>query len=699
MAQVTCSRCFTVFEAEDGSPGAAPLCPACARRAPAAARLPIAPLEGGRRAPRARGGRRIGRLALAAGAVALLAGGAAAWVLLRRPAEAPAAPTVVELRVAEWRTAGLLPAQALRDAGLATARVEAGLAALAADLPPRTTEALRSFREALAAAPRRADAAIAGYATAFAESVGEDASGAELRATHDMVHDALAAGPRPDLQAAYARLLLLVPSPANDAEALAVATKAVAAAPRDASARLALGLAEARQDPAGAARLLEEAAAALPADRRLLTAAARARWAAGDAAQALALADRRLALDPAAPGALALRAEVLAASDRIADARAVLERWAAAEPSAALPHLLLARLAYQRDDDLATARRHLDAALERRPDDFTAARALAHRSAVELAAGDTAAAEAAVAEALRRVPASAPARFQAAVLAFRRGDAPGLRESAGVLGERAGAVVAKLLAARSAELSGTDEEAQQAYATLVALAPRDPSVLLATAGALARMRSGGPAVDVARRALERDVVEGRLRHPPTDYWEGAAPLVEASRRLEVIASVESRGGATAFAGAAACEVLLGRTVAAERLAKLAAAASPQAPAPHALLAQVALDRGDARRALAHAAAAVEARALDPVALVARARALEGLGRNLDAEQAYRAAAEAGADLVTPRLGLARLLARRGETREAAGLLEPLLREDPSLAEVRGALLLLAPTTPPKPAAP
>jgi tetratricopeptide (TPR) repeat protein len=689
MTQVTCSRCFAVFEAEDGSPGAAPLCPACARRSPAAARLPIAPLEGARKAPRARAARRRGRLAVAAAGVILVAGGAG-WALLRRPAaESPSAPTVVDLRVAEWRSAGLLPAQAVRDPGLATARVDAGLAALAADLPARTTEALRAFREALALSPRRLDAAIGGYATAFAESVGEDASGAELRATHDMVHDALAAGPRPDLQAAYARLLLLVPSPANDAEALAVATKAVTAAPRDGSARLALGLAQARQDPAGAARFLEEAAAALPSDRRLVTAAARARWAAGDAAGALALADRRLALDPAHPGALALRAEVLAASERVVDARAALERWAAAEPSSALPHLFLARLAYQHDDDLAAARRLLDAALERRPDDFTAARALAHRAAVELAAGDTAAAETAVAEALRRVPASAPARFQAAVLAFRRGDAPRLRESAGVLGDRAGAVVARLLAARSAELSGTDEEAQQAYAGLIAAAPRDPSVLLSAAGALARMHAGGSAVEAARRALERDVVEGRLHHPPTDFWEGPVPLVEASRRLEAIASVESRGGATAYAGAAACEVLLGRTVAAERLAKLAAAAAPQSPAPHVLLAQVALDRGDPRRALASAEAAVEARALDPVALVARGRALEGLGRNLDAEQAYRAAAEAGPELVTPRIGLARLLARRGDTREASALLEPLLREDPSLAEVRGALLAQA----------
>jgi tetratricopeptide (TPR) repeat protein len=135
-------------------------------------------------------------------------------------------------------------------------------------------------------------------------------------------------------------------------------------------------------------------------------------------------------------------------------------------------------------------------------------------------------------------------------------------------------------------------------------------------------------------------------------------------------------------------VLLGRTVAAERLARLAAAAAPQSPAPAALLAQIALDRGDARRALAHAGAALEGNPLDAPSLAARARALEALGRNLDAEKAYRAAMEAGPDLATPRLALVRLLARRGGTAEAAALVAALLREDPGLPEARGALLAL-----------
>jgi tetratricopeptide (TPR) repeat protein len=705
MAEVTCSRCFTVFEGEDGSPGGAPLCPACARRSPAPARLSTGG-KAGPRAARRRAPVRWGRILALTAVVGAAAGGggAALWYLARRPAPpARLPPTLVDEQVRAWVDAGLLPAAQAPDPGGAGVRLEAGARALAADLPARTAEALRAYREAIALAPRRAEAAVAGYATAFAEAAGDDADGAELRVTHQMVRGALAAGARPDLLAAFARLLLLVPSPANDAEAVRVATTAVTAAPADPGARLALGLALLRGDPGAAARVLEEAAAAAPDDRRLLSAAARARWASGDAPAALALAARRLAQDPGHAGALALRAEILAASDRLADAREALQRWAAADPGAAQPHLLLAVLAYQRDDDLAVARRHLDAALSRKPDDFTAARALAHRAAVELAAGDAAAAEAAVSEALRRVPGSGPARYQAAVLAFRRGDAAGLRQSAGVLGDRAGAVRAKLLAARSAELSGTDDEAQQAYLAVVQLAPRDPALALSVAGALGRLRASGPALDAARRALARDVAEGRLHRPPTDYWEGPAALVEASRRLEAIGRTEPRAAAVAYGGAAACEVLLGRTVAAERLVKLAAYASPQAVAPQALFAQIALDRGDPRRGLARVDAALEARPGNAVLLAIRGRALEGLGRNADAEQALRLAVEAGPDLLTPRLALARLLARRGEAAEARSLLVPMLRDDPDLAEARGTLLAVAApvaaAAAPKPAAP
>jgi tetratricopeptide (TPR) repeat protein len=631
--------------------------------------------------------RRSRGAAIAAGSAAVVAVGvAAALLLLRREPPAPPPPTAVEACIEAWREAGLLPATQRHDAVLAAARLEAGAAALAADHPARTTEALRAFREALALSPRRSDAAIAGYATAFAEAAGEDVGGTELRAVHEMVRAALADGPHPDLQAAYARLLLLVPRDANVAEARAVAARALAVAPADPSARLALGLAQLPADPAAAARLLEDAAAAAPGDRRLLTAAARARWAAGDGPGALALAARRLALDPGHPASLALRADVLAASDRVDEARAALERWGTADPASPLPPLLLARIAYQRGDDLRGARRLLEAALARGPDDFVAARALAHRAALELASGDVPAAEAAVAQALQRVPASAPARWQAALLAYRRGDARALRESAGVLGDRGGPLAARILGARLAELSGTDEEAREAYLGLAAAVPRDPAALLSIAGALARLRAGGPALEVARRALERDLVEARLRRPPTDTWEGQAALVEASRRLEGIARVESSGDAVAYAAAAACELLLGRTVAAERLARLSAAASPQSLAPFAILAQVALDRGQARQALSLASAAVDAHPREPIALEVRARALEALGRNLDAERDHREAAEAGPDLVTPRLALARLLSRRGEAAESRALLEALLREDAGLAEARGALL-------------
>jgi tetratricopeptide (TPR) repeat protein len=635
---------------------------------------------------------RRARASLAIATVALLlAGAAAAFFLWRREPPLPPPPSALEAQLDAWREAGLLPPAAKRDAAAAADRLREAQAALAADLPSRTADALRLFREALALFPYRSDAAIAGYATAFAETSGEDPDGAALRGAHEIVRAALADGPHPDLLAAYARLLLLVPGEANVAEALAVARQATSIAPGDPGARLALALATQPADPAGAGRQLEEAWAAAPTDRRLLGAAARARWAAGDAVGALALADRRLALDPGHPGALGLQADVLAACDRIEEARAVLARWDAADPRSPLPPLLLARIAYQREGDLAQARRLLETALSRQPDDFVAARALAHRAAVEIASGDVPAAEGAVAQALARVPGSAPARFQAALLAFRRGDASALRESARGLGDRGGTLARRLLAARSAELSGTDEEAQEAYEAVAAAAPRDPAVLLGAAGALARLRAGGPALALAARALDRDVAEGRLRRAPTDFWEGPGPLAEASRRLEALARAESRGGAVAYAAAAAAELLLGRTVPAERLARLSAGASPQALAPLAILGQVALDRGKARQAVLLAEAAVEAHPHEPLALELRARVLEALGRSHDAERAHRDALEAGPDLVTPRLALARLLARRGAAPEARAILEPLVAQEPGLSEARGALAGLART--------
>lgn len=683
MPQVSCTRCFAVFEAEHGRPGLAPLCPACAPRAPAPA-LPAAPTTGAHRIRRRR--RRRGALAAVAAIGAAAAAGVA--LLLREPAPPPPPePTPIELQVAGWREAGLAPAAPV-DPSAAGVRAAEGWAALAADDPERTAAALRAFRAAIALAPDRAESAVAGFATAFADAAGDEPDGAELRVAHALVRAALEGAPdRPELLAASARLLLLAPGEANAAEALALASRAAAAAPRDGSARLAHGLARLGGDPAGAAVALEEALAAVPGDRRLRTAAARARWAAGDAAGALAHAAARLAQDRDHAAALALRADVELASERIADARATLARWEAAAPGSPLPPLRLARLAYQREDDPALARRLLEVALARRPGEFTAARILAHRAAVERAAGNPGAARAAVDEALRRVPASAPARFQAALLAFEREDAAALRESAGVLGDRAGPLPGRLLAARSAELSGTDEEAQQAYLALAAAAPRDPAVLLATAGALARVRSPGPALEVARRALGRDPAEGRLRRPPTDFWEGPAPLVEAARRLERIGRAEPSVAATAFAAAGACELLLGRTVAAERLARAAAAASPQAAVPTVLLAQVALDRGQPRAALRLLDPLLDLRPGDGVAHAVRARALEALGRGLDAEAAARRALEARPDLVTPRLALGRILARR-DPAAARAALEEALRADPTLAEARGALLAL-----------
>jgi len=620
----------------------------------------------------------------------VLAGIAAAGVALLprlRPAPAPErpAPTPIEERVLAWRAAGLVArAPPAREA--AEDDVARGRAALAADAPERTAEALALFREALAVDPRRLDA-VAGFAEAVADraDADPDADAEELRVAHELVRHARVVAPdRPDVLAAYARLLLAVPSAANDAEAFATAERAQRLAPADPSARLALGLAQARRDPLAAARQLVEGGGA---DRRLVSAAARLRWAAGDAAGALALADRRLEEDPGHAVALELRAEIEGAAGALDAARATLARFEAAAPRSPLPPLLLARLAYQDERDLAAARRLLDAALSRAPGEFVAARILAHRAAVARAAGDRAAADRDVAEALRRVPASAPARFQEAILAYERSDAAALRRAAGILGGRAGPVATALLAARSAELSGTIDEAAAAYAALAAAAPRDPAVLLGAAGALARQRAPGPALALARRALARDPVEARVRAAPTEFWEGGAPLADAARRLAGIAASEPRVASDALAAAAQAELLLGQTVQAERLARAASRASPQSAAPLVVLAQVALDRGSPTAALPLARAALPSGGAP--ARAALARAADALGRGDEAERLWREALRQAPDLVTARLAVGGLLARRGEAAPARALLEGVLAEDPAVAPARGALLALA----------
>jgi tetratricopeptide (TPR) repeat protein len=639
--------------------------------------------------------RRRRRLPLAglAGAAALVAVAVGLWVALREPAPPPGPPPPdpVEVLVARWREQGLVGARAAGGGKtLAEAMVAEGRAALEADRPDRTAAAAAAFRDALAAEPGRLDAA-AGWATAFAEAAGDAPDGEALQAAHDAIRFGLEREPRrADLLAAYARLLLLVPSPQNAAEAIEVAERAVAADPADAGARLALGLARIESDPAAAARELEEASASAPRDRRLLTAAARARWRAGDGLGAVALARRRIDLDDGHVASLALLAEIEIDGRRLRQARGTLARWARAEPQDARPHVELAKIAYQVEGDLAGARTRLEGASRlARGAPFVAARALAHLAAVARAAGDESAAAARVAEALDLVPASGPARFQAALLAFARGDGARLRESAGILGRRGGSVVARLLAARSAEISGTADEAIEAYRLVGDLAPRDPAVLLVAGGGVARLGASGPAIALAERALARDPLEGKLGLAVTDYWEGPGALADASRRYQDIARAEPSAAATALAAAAVCEIVLGRTQAAEGLAERASAAAPQRALPVALLAQVALDRGQARRALSLAQTAVSMDPVDPVALEVRARAIEALGRRLEAQGAHRQAIEVGPDLSTARLALARLLARDGQREAARAEIESLLRDDPGLREARGALLDLA----------
>jgi colicin import membrane protein len=640
-------------------------------------------------------------LALAAIAVGIATLGAGVAVARRALAPAPTpprAPTVAESLVADWRAFGLVPA-APAAAADAARHLADGRAALEADLPARAAEAVRVYRLALAAAPEL-PAAAAGYAAAFAATAGDDTTGGDLRAAHDLVRDALERAPGDGpLLAAYARLLLAVPSPANAAQAREVAARALAAAPADAEVRLAAALARATDDPDAAAAALEVAAAEHPADRRLLSAAARARWAAGDAPAALALAGRRLALDAGHPGALALVAEIETAAGRFDAARAALARWMAEDAGAAEPALLLARLAYQVDGDLAAARTLLDAALAKSPGDFLAARILAHRAAVERAAGDRAAATAAVEAALRRVPASAPARFQAALLAFEAGAAAEVRASGGVVAARGGPAVRALLAARAAELSEVPDDAAQVVLALAAATPRDPAALLAAGGALLRLRMPAAALRVAGDALARDPLEARARRGPTDYWEGPRPLADAAARYAELAGAEPRRVDLAFTAAATCELLLGHTREAERLARAALAARPQATAPLAILAQVALERGEPRAALPLARAASEGRPEDAFANAVRGRALEALGRDDEAGIAHRLAVAAVPDLATSRLALARLAVRQGEP-GARAVLAALVRDEPDVWAARGALLELdkpreVPAVPPR----
>ena len=60
----------------------------------------------------------------------------------------------------------------------------------------------------------------------------------------------------------------------------------------------------------------------------------------------------------------------------------------------------------------------------------------------------------------------------------------------------------------------------------------------------------------------------------------------------------------------------------------------------------------------------------------------------EAERAHRAALSMAPDLVTARLALAELLARRGEVTAARTLLAGILADDPGIATARGALLAL-----------
>lgn len=701
MPQFSCSRCFAVFESEPLRAGQAPLCPNCApaRATAAPSVVEVRPAEGAERpAPPARARRstptrpdhRRGKgrpLALGAGFIALAAV-LAAWLALRsgQPTVSLEASPVASL-AQQWKELGLASAvpAGFNPRTVAEQRVAAGRAALAADLPERLPEAIRAFRDALAADPARLDA-LSGWVIALASETAETIRGEDLATAHELLAWARERAPEnAGLAAAYARILLAVPGEQNRAEALKTAWKAGALAPKDPDARLAMGLARLEGDSPGAVRVLDAELDRPGVDRRLLTAAARARWAAGDSDRAFALCEQRLALDRGHPAALELETEILLASGQVERARAVLERYAAAHPESPRPPFLLARVVVQLFGRLPEGRKLLERALELRPDDFLAARILAQLAAVERAAGDGGAAQRAVDGALRRVPASAPAQYQATLLAFARGDALAVREAAGVVGDRGGPLVAVAVRARASELSATAEDAAAAWEAAADADPKNPAAALVGAGALARLGFARRALALVDRAFRRDLAEARLLRPVTDFWDGAPPLPESARRLVAASRGEARDAGRALAAAATAELLMGHARRVEELGRRAASLAPQLASVPVLFGVVALERGDARATAAWASSALELHPGLPAALALRARSLEVVGKRVEAQRAWREALDAAPDLVTGRLALARLLVVDGKTDEARSQLEALVRDEPAALEAAGAL--------------
>ena len=597
---------------------------------------------------------------------------------------AAAGPDPLAEQAAEWRAQGIAAAP-----GEAEGRLAAGRAALAADLPDRTGEARRACAEALVADPGNLEA-LACWLTAFAWLAGDDPDGGDLKRAHRLLgHAQGRAQGRPDLLAARARLLALSPGEANAREALQAAQAAAELAPGGRDALLALGETRLAADPASAAGHLERAWEEWR-DPRALRLAALARWRAGDPGAALERLGRRLELDPAQPEALELRATVEVGLGRLDAARVTLARWARLDARSPGPLLWQARLAAQVDSDPRLARTLLDRALGLPGDDFLGARLLSERAAAEAAAGALEAAGRSVTEALQRVPGSAPARFQEAALAWRRGDARALREAAGVLGVRAGPALARLLQARLQVVERRYDEAVETYRAIAAAAGPDLELLLEATGALARLQARGMALDLAGEAARRDPAEPRQRLRLREFWEPPLDLAEGADALADLARHEPARAGQAFEAAGLARLLLGHTRAAEALARRAAAEGLDAARPHALLAQVELDRGRPRQALQAAEAALRREPGDAVAQAARARALLALGRTVEALGAFRRALAANPGLPTARLGEALLLGRAGDRAGARARLEALLRDDPGQARARGALLDLQP---------
>lgn len=171
-------------------------------------------------------------------------------------------------------------------------------------------------------------------------------------------------------------------------------------------------------DAAAADASFARAKAMKPDDRRIQMSAAMAQLSSGRAEAALAQMESIAVADLTGSADLALISVRLQRKEYDAALRAV-EALAAKQPKDALPDHLRGRIALARNDT-AASRRYFEASVAKNPRYFPA---VANLVALDVAAGNAAAARARLEEVRRREPSNAQARLALAKLMIRAGDA------------------------------------------------------------------------------------------------------------------------------------------------------------------------------------------------------------------------------------------------------------------------------------